>query len=122
MHLAGQIKAAGLTTTQLSEAIADRLTRDSVRPDVNVQIVQVGSGKIYVSGEVRRPGACPLTRPMTVLEAIIAAGGPADFAKTRRIYILRGTNKLPFNYIDVSKGLHPEQNILLQNGDIIVVP
>jgi polysaccharide export outer membrane protein len=60
------------------------------------------------------------------LQAIAAAGGPAQFAKDKAIYILRSENgkqiKIPFNYPDVIKGKHPEQNILLKPGDTIVIP
>ncbi len=122
VRLAGEVKAAGLTPKQLSDAIAERLAKQFNYPEVSVQIVRVNSLKIYLSGQIHKPGAYPLAKPKTVLEAIIEAGGPVEFAKTTKIYVLRGQQKLPFNYRDVSRGLHLEQNVILQNGDVIVVP
>jgi protein involved in polysaccharide export with SLBB domain len=87
-----------------------------------VQISRTAISKTYVSGQVRKPGAYALNGPKTVLEAIIEAGGPTDFAKTRSSYVLRGHEKLPFNYFEVTKGRHLEQNIVLKNGDVVVVP
>jgi polysaccharide export outer membrane protein len=122
IRFAGEIKAAGLTTEQLATEVGKRLTQYFNHPEVNIQVVKINSKKYYVSGEVHRPGSYPLTAPLTVFEAITDAGGPDDFAKKTKIYVLRGTAKIPFNFKDVSRGTHLEQNILLQNGDHIVVP
>ncbi len=122
VRFAGEIKAAGLTTQQLSDEITEKLTKYFNHPEVNIQVVRINSKKYYVSGEVRKSGAFSLSTPKTVFEALIEAGGLADFAKKKGIYILRGNQTIRFNFNDVSKGKHLEQNILLQNGDIIVVP
>jgi len=122
VRFAGEIRAAGLTTQQLSDEVAKKLTQYFNHPEVNIQVTRINSKKYYISGEVRRAGAYSLSTPKTVLEALIEAGGLADFAKKKAIYILRAKQKIPFNYSDVSKGKHLEQNILLQNGDVIVVP
>ena len=72
------------------------------------------------------PGAFPLLPNMTVLQAVTSAGGFTQFARTKKIYVLRTETgkqvKYPFNYNDVVKGNHQEQNIALQSGDTIVVP
>jgi polysaccharide export outer membrane protein len=78
-------------------------------------------------GEVEKPGYYPLTRRMTVLDAIALSGGFKDFAKTKKIYVLRtdANNKqqrLPFNYKDVIKGKNSQENIELQPRDTVVVP
>jgi polysaccharide export outer membrane protein len=125
VRFAGEVKAAGMTTQQLSIAIAELLTKHFFyRPEVNVQVVRLNEKdkKFYVSGKIEKPGIYILTTTKTVLEAITEAGGPASSAKTREIYVLRGPQKLSFNYSDVSKGKHPEQNILLRDGDVINVP
>jgi polysaccharide biosynthesis/export protein len=122
VRFAGEIKAAGMTTQQLADTITEKLTAYFNHPEVNIQILRINSKKYYVSGEIRKPGAYLLSTPKTVLEAIIEAGGLADFAKKKSIYILRGQQKIPFNFNDVSKGKKLEQNILLENGDVIVVP
>jgi polysaccharide export outer membrane protein len=122
VRFAGEIKAAGLTSPQLADQIAEKLKTYFNNPEVNIQVVKINSKKYYISGEVRRGGVFPLTSPKTVYEALIEAGGLADFAKKTKIYVLRGEQKILFNFKEVSKGNHLQQNILLQNGDVIVVP
>jgi polysaccharide export outer membrane protein len=85
-------------------------------------VVQVNSKKYFVIGEVARPGPYPLTVPTTVLEALVTAGGFRDFANQKKILILRGAQRLKFNYKEVVAGKHTEQNIVLENGDKIIVP
>jgi len=80
-----------------------------------------------VVGEVQKPGYYPLTRRMTVLDAIALSGGFKDFAKNKKIYVLRTSAdgkqvRLPFNYKDVIKGKNPQENIELQPRDTVVVP
>ena len=122
VRFAGEVKAAGLTAQRLSDEIADKLTKYFNHPEVNVQVLRIYSKKYYISGEVHKPGAYPLTAPKTFYAALIEAGGLADFAKKSKIYVLRGQEKIPFNYGDVSKGKNLRQNKLLENGDVIVVP
>jgi protein involved in polysaccharide export with SLBB domain len=80
------------------------------------------SKKYFISGEVLRPGAYPLLNQTTVLQALVNAGGFRDFANTKKIIILRGDERFKFNYKEVIKGKRMEQNILLQNGDQIIIP
>lgn len=122
MQLVGEVKAAGLTAGELKKVLEERLSATHRHPEVSVQVVKVLSKKFFIQGEVRRPGSYPLTVPTRILEALVNAGGFQDFARTKKIYLLRGTQRFPFNYADVSKGKHTEQNILVQNGDQIFVP
>jgi polysaccharide biosynthesis/export protein len=122
VRFAGEVRAAGLTAQQLSDAIAEKLTVYFNHPEVNIQVLRINSKKYYIAGGVRKPGAYPLTTPKTVYEALIEAGGLADFAKKTKIYVLRGQQRLSFNYKQVSAGKDLQQNILLQNGDVIQVP
>jgi polysaccharide export outer membrane protein len=123
VRFAGEIKAAGSTAQQLSDVIAEKLTVYFNHPEVNIQVIGIRSKKYYMSGEIRKPGAYPLTSPKTIYEAMIDAGGPADFAKKTKIYVLRsGQEKIPFNFKEVSQGKNLKQNILLENGDVVVVP
>jgi polysaccharide export outer membrane protein len=73
-------------------------------------------------GGVGHPGKFPLTEKTTVLDAIVGSGGLRDFANGKKIYILRGDTRYLFNYKDVIQGKNLKQNIVLQNGDRIVVP
>jgi polysaccharide biosynthesis/export protein len=122
LPLVNEILAAGQTPEQLTASIAQGLSKYMNRPEVAVVVAQVNSRKYYVQGEVNRPGAYPLVVPTTVLEALSNGGGFRDFANTKKIIILRnGKERLQFNYRDVTRGKHTEQNIVLQPGDQIIV-
>jgi polysaccharide export outer membrane protein len=122
LPLIGQVKADGLTTRQLEEVLTQRLKEFLNSPEVNAQVGKVNSKRFFVYGEVGRPGEFPLVQETTVMDALSNVGGFRDFANTKKIYVLRGTQKFNFNYKDVSKGKNLEQNVLLQNGDRIFVP
>ena len=97
-------------------------------PDVVVTVaaMQLSGNKIYVLGQVSRPGEIVMTRTADVMQAISVAGGPTPFAKLDEIKILRNTDgvqiAIPFRYSDIEAGKKLEQNILLRAGDTIVVP
>jgi polysaccharide export outer membrane protein len=122
MPLIGDVEAAGLTPVQISETITKALEKFIQRPEVLVSVQQVNSKRFYISGEVNRPGVFPLAVPTSVMQALTLAGGFRDFANTKKIVIMRGTERIPFNYKEVVKGKKLEQNILLESGDHIVVP
>ncbi len=89
-------------------------------------VSEINSRRIYVTGEVARAGAFPMLPNMTVLQALSSSGGFSQFARLKNIYVLRVEGgkqvKHPFNYKEVVNGKNPEQNILLEPGDVIVVP
>jgi polysaccharide export outer membrane protein len=122
MNLIGEIRADGLTVAELTRAIVARLGDLMNSPEVNVQVARVNSKRYFIFGEVGRGGEFPLIADTTVLEALSNTGGFREFANPKKIYVLRGTKKLKFNYKDVSQGKHMEQNIFLENGDKIFVP
>jgi polysaccharide biosynthesis/export protein len=126
LPLLNDVQAQGLTAMQLAGSIRSGLTRYLTNPQVTVTVTEINSRRVYVTGEVTRTGAMPLLPNMTVLQALSSAGGFTQFAKPQKIYILRMENgqqvKYPFNYKDALNGKHPEQNILLKPGDLIVVP
>lgn len=122
LPLVGEIKAAGLTPVGLTKTISEALAKFINRPEVFVMVQAVRSKKFLVSGEVYRPGTFPLVTPVTVMEAIVQAGGLKEFANKKKIVIIRGNERLRFNYNDVIKGKNLSQNIQVANGDHIVVP
>ncbi len=127
LQLIHEVKAAGLTPVQLEAELAKQFKVYRNNPDVSVQVLTVRSRKYLIQGGVNRTGTFPLTGPTTMLEALVNGGGFKEFSNTKKIYILRTlpdgtTKKLNFNYKDVSRGKHMEQNILVQNGDQIFVP
>jgi polysaccharide export outer membrane protein len=126
LPLLNDIQASGLTPMQLAANITDGLKKFITDPQVTVIVTVINSQRVYILGEVTKPGAYPLLPGMNVLQALSAAGGFTMFANTKKIYVLRKQNgkqtKFPFNYKDVISGKHVDENIVLQAGDQIMVP
>jgi polysaccharide export outer membrane protein len=125
MPLLNDITAAGLTPLQLRDEITERLKKYIADPRVTVVVTGMNSRRVFATGEVLHTGPMTLLPHMTVLQALAQAGF-SQFANPKAIYLLRIENgkqqKIPFNYKEVVKGNHPEQNIELKPGDTIVVP
>jgi len=125
MPLLNDIPAAGMTPLQLKDSITEKLKKYLADPRVTVVVTAMNSRRIFVTGEVTHTGPMSLLPHMTMLQALSQAGF-TQFANPKAIYLLRTDNgkqeKLPFNYKEVVKGHHPEQNIELRPGDTIVVP
>ena len=125
MPLLNDVPAAGLTPSQLAASITEKLKKYIADPRVTVVVTAMNSRRVFVTGEVTHTGAIVLLPHMTVLQALSSAGF-TQFANVKGIYLLRTVNgqqqKIPFNYKEVVKGRHPEQNIALKPGDTIVVP
>ena len=126
LPLVDEVYVDGMTPMELQEELVKEYKRFVNTPVVSVRVQQINSRKIYIFGNVGRQGAFPISRNITVLEAIAEAGGLAPFAKAKDIYVLRNVDgvpiRLPFNYKAVIRGKHSEQNIILKPGDTIYVP
>ena len=126
LPLLNDVQAAGLTPAQLAAQVTDSLKKYVTNPQVTVIVTVINSQRVYILGEVTRPGAFPLLPGMSVLQALSSAGGFTQFAKVKSIFVRRVENgkesKYPFNYREVISGKKPEQDILLKAGDTIVVP
>ena len=124
--LAGELKASGLTTEQLREALTERLKRYIPNPIVTVSVLQSVSNKVYVIGKVSRPGEFMATSYMDVLQALTLAGGVTPYADADEIKIIRrgenGTEIFQFDYDEVISGERLDMNIILRAGDTVVVP
>ncbi|WP_245535763.1 polysaccharide biosynthesis/export family protein [Thiorhodococcus drewsii] len=125
--LAGDLKASGLTVEELNQALKKRLKKYISDPVVTVTLQEIPGNRIYVMGRVNKPGDFPLvTRDVTVVQALAMAGGLTPFADEKHIKVLRTENgrqrSILFNYKDIRRGQALEQNIMLQAGDVIVVP
>jgi polysaccharide export outer membrane protein len=116
----------GLTPMQLAVSISEKLKKYIADPQVTVIVLAINSRRYYIVGEMARTGAFPLLPHTTVLQALASAGTFSQFANLKAIYVLRivdgKSTKFAFNYKDVIKGVHTEQNIELKPGDTIVVP
>jgi polysaccharide export outer membrane protein len=125
MVLLGDVKAAGLTSAQLTANLTTMYKKYVQDPLVTVGVMQDASQRIFVVGEVGRVGPVQITPGMTVLQALSTAGGISPYAHKTRIYILRGPQgkqeKIPFNYKAAIRG-DSTQNITLQPNDTVVVP
>lgn len=126
LPLIRDVRAAGLTPNELAERIQTSLREYIADASVTVVVRQMNSRKVFITGEVAKPGAYPLASAMTVMQLIAVAGGITEFAEADGISVLRvengQTKTLPFAYKDVTKGKKPAQNILLKPGDTVVVP
>lgn len=122
LPLIGELDAMNLSPVDLEANITKGYASILKSPIVMLQVQRVESKKYYLSGEVNRSGAFPLVSPTTVLQALTMSGGLRDFAKSNKVVIMRGSERLKFNYKDVLKGKNMEQNILLQPGDHVHVP
>jgi len=122
MPLVGDIDAGGLTPVEIEPLVVKALGKLIVKPLVTVTVQAVYSRKYYMDGEIAKPGEYPLQSRTTILDAISKAGGLAGFANAKKIYILRGDKKIPFNYKEVIHGKNLEQNVALEAGDHVVVP
>jgi polysaccharide export outer membrane protein len=124
--LVGNISAKGKTAQQVQDEISTRLRKYITDPDVTVSVKKVAGYKIFVIGKVGKPGEFSVGRYVDVMQALTLAGGLTPFADDGNIRILRREDGkdtvLHFDYSDVRKGRHLEQNIILRSGDTIVVP
>lgn len=124
--LIGDIQATGLTVTQLREAVSEKLSE--YVPDVTLTVMLRSSTSLvaYVIGKVNNPGAFPINLETSVVQILSMAGGLNAFAAADDILIIRHKDgrmtKIPFSYEDIRNGEKLEQNILLERGDVVVVP
>ena len=126
MPLVGDIKAAGRTVAELEADLEKELSTYIPDAVVTVSVVQLRGLRIYVTGQVRRPGQFEVGRYIDVLQAITLAGGFTPFAKTGDVQIIRREDGketvYEFNYKQVERGKNLHQNIRLQTDDVVLVP
>lgn len=133
--LAGHIKAEGITAQALENLLRARLRKNyTERLDITVSLARANPieesatrPRVYITGEVLKPGPYPLKPPIDIAQAIALAGGLSPFAASRRIQIHRKVNGvdsvLVFDYKAFQGGTgSPENNIALRSGDVVIVP
>jgi polysaccharide export outer membrane protein len=121
--LLGDVQAAGRVPNQLAATLVTEFQRFIENPRVTVTVTQATSARVYVVGQMMKPGEFPLSGRMTVLKALALAGGFKEFARPENIVIVREDQTvLPFNYKRVAEGRDVSQNVTLAPGDTIVVP
>ena len=125
--LCGEIDAHDKTVGQLQQEIGQHLARFITDPVVTVSLQKIAGNRVYVIGQVTKPGAFIVNPRVDVIQAIAMAGGTTPFASLGSIKIIRRTaggeqEALPFNYNDVVHGNDLSQNVTLEAGDVVVVP
>lgn len=124
--LAGEVKASDRTITEIERSVRSQLQRFIPEVVVSVSVSAVSGFKIYVIGQVQSPGEFTLNRSIDVMSALAMAQGLTEFADARGIRILRRENgeqtAIDFDYRQVIRGSNLSDNIMLEAGDVVVVP
>lgn len=124
--LVGQIDARNKTVTDITQMISERLKKFIADPVVSVGVQEIHGNKIYVIGQVNKPGEFVMNVRVDVMQALSMAGGTTPFAGLKDISIIRRTGPtqrvIPFDYDKTAKGKSLEQNVMLESGDVLVVP
>lgn len=124
--LAGELDATGQTVEDIRAEITERLARYIPGLVVTVSVRAINGNKIYVHGQVNNPGEFVMNPRLDVMQALSVAGGTTAFASTSNIFVLRRRDgrqvALPFRLDDIVRGRNLDQNILLEPGDVVVVP
>jgi polysaccharide export outer membrane protein len=125
LPLLNEIEAAGLRPEELRLRVVEAASKIIEGPTVNVIVKQINSRKVFVMGEVVKPGTYPLSQRMNVMQLLAVAGGPTEYANRGDISILRTEDgqqkRYKFNLNDVAQGKNMQQNIELKPGDTIYV-
>lgn len=124
--LLDDVRAVGLTPTQLKKNIEARLKEFVSSPSVTVTVSNAASQKFYILGEVANTGEYPLVKDLTVLQAFALAGGFTQWASKKEIILFRRENGkekvIKINYRDILKNNNFKQNVLIKADDTIIVP
>jgi protein involved in polysaccharide export with SLBB domain len=126
LQLANEVMAAGLTPEELRKALGVRYAKEINRPEISVIVRSFSMQRVYVDGEVFRPGMLPLAGPVTIHQAITAAGGFRETARRTDVIVIRQIQGKPVplkvNMEEVLKNEDPSQDVLLAPFDIVYVP
>jgi len=124
--LINEVQAAGLTPEDLQKKITEESKKFMEDASITVVVREINSLKVFITGEVNKPGPYPLTSATTVIQLLSLAGGLKEYANAKNIMIMRKEGgkqiSLKFNYKEVASGKNLKQNIELKPGDTVVVP
>jgi len=124
--LVGDVQVSGRTPLEVQDEIRSRLQRYVPDAEVTVAIDEISGYTVFVLGEVKEPGQFTLGRYVDVVQALTLAGGMTPYASERGIQILRRQDGkevvFGFDFRDIKRGRDLKQNIILQSGDVVVVP
>ncbi len=124
--LAGEVDARGKSVADIQKLLTDRLKKFIADPVVTVAVQEVRGNKVYVIGQVNKPGEFIVNPSVDVMQALSMAGGTTPFASLGNIMVLRRKDgkqlTFPFRFTEIVKGRELEQNVMLEAGDVVVVP
>ena len=125
--LIGEVLVEGRTVGALAKEMDERLTQFVSDPRITIAVSEVNSFRIFVIGKVNKPGGFQIGQYTDVMQALSLAGGLTPFAREGSMKVLRRGKQgdqttFPFDYGEVLKGKNLEQNIVLQRGDVVMVP
>ena len=126
LPLLNEVPAAGLTPEQLRAKLTEAAAKFIEDPTATVVVKEIHSRNVFITGNVAKPATYPLAGDMNVLQLIALAGGLQEYADGKNIVVIRTENGRQqyrkFNYKDVVRQKHVDQNIVLKPGDTVVVP
>ena len=126
LPLIDEVQAAGVTPLQLKEVLIEKFKKFIDNPSVSVIVMEANSFKVYVSGQIKTPGVYRIRGETSLLQIIPMAGGFTDWAKQKKILIIRKENgqekRITVNYKKIVEGKEPISNSILKSGDTIIVP
>jgi polysaccharide export outer membrane protein len=124
--LTGEVNAIGRTVADVQQEMTTKLVTYIPEAVVTVSVTGLAGNRVYVIGQVAKPGTYDMNPRINVLQALSLAGGTTPFAALNDIIIIRGNGRdqrvLRFAYDDIKRGRNLEQNIELDNGDVVIVP
>ena len=125
--LLGDVQAAGMTPLALKATLTDGYKEYVTAPGVSVVVKEIHSRKIYVTGEVAHPGTYDLEPRGKLMQALALAGGLTPYARGRVVLLRDGRDgrqekRMEVELKSIINGKKPEDNVLLQPGDTLVVP
>jgi polysaccharide biosynthesis/export protein len=124
LPLIDEVRVAGLTTQDAQALLNQRFAQYVRSPQTSLIVAEIHSSLVYVTGKVQRPGAYPIAGSLNVVQLIARAGGLANHAKQKHVYVLRqpGGVRLDVNYKNAIEGRRNGRDVELVAGDTVVVP
>jgi polysaccharide export outer membrane protein len=126
LPLINEVMASGLTPEELQKKITEESKKYMEDASITIVVKEINSLKVFITGEVNKPGPYPLTSATSVIQLISMAGGLKEYANSKNILIMRNEGgkqiSLKFNYREVASGKNLKQNIELRSGDTVIVP
>jgi len=126
LPLINEIPVIGLSPDQLRARLEEAAKKFVAEPSVSVAVKAINSRRVFLTGEVSKPGAYSVSAPLTVLQLIALGGGFGEYAKRNQVMVIRQNGGVEtahrFNYDEVIRGKNIAQNLTLKPGDTVIVP